>query len=82
MKNPKNLRVRVFLPGNKRSTVKVFKAPPGKAFSEAGIESQLELTASQIEKHWPTEEYRLVATGLNCFNFVHAGPRLQEEQPA
>lgn len=79
----KNLRVRVFWPGNKRHCEKIFSAPAGKHWSESGIEAQLELTACQIERRWPMEHYHVVAVGRSAFNFVHLGHRLQyEEQPA
>jgi hypothetical protein len=79
----KNLRVRVFWPGNKRHYEKLFSAPRGHRWTPSGIDAQLELTASQIEKRWPMEHYHLVPVGHNAFNFVHLGHRLRyEEAPA
>jgi hypothetical protein len=71
-----NIRIKVFLPGNKRSIRKVFYSPPGQFWTAEGIQAQLEHTAKQIEQRHPGEDYRLVPLGPAEFNFVWAGTSL------
>lgn len=71
----KNIRVRIFLPGNKKSQRQTITAPAGKEWNDSGIESCLERIADNIEKQFPQEEYKLVALGSAEFNFVNLGPR-------
>jgi hypothetical protein len=70
-----NIRVRIFMPGNKRSIQKTFVAPSGRLWNSACIEAQLAHTAAQIEKNHPNEEYRLVPLGPSRFNFAWVATR-------
>ena len=75
MKAFHNIRVRIFMPGNKRSIQKTFSAGPGRVWNAEGIEAQLMHTAGQIENFHPGHEYRLVPIGPAKFNFVWIGER-------
>lgn len=66
----RNIRIRIFSPGNKRSTRKIFSPPAGKYFTAGGVNAQLGHTAAQIEKNFPGHEYKLVPLGPAEFNFV------------
>jgi hypothetical protein len=63
-----NIRVRIFMPGNKASICKTL-------WNAEGIEAQLSHTAAQIEKNHPDDEYRLVELGPSRFNFVWVGKK-------
>jgi hypothetical protein len=77
-----NLRIRVFAPGNKESKRYKLIPGPGQFFSPQGIEAQLDHFASELEKHWPQEVYKLVPLGPNAFNFVWQGTETPEPQEA
>lgn len=69
----KNIRVRIFLPGNKKAGRQTLTAPAGKAWNDDGVTSCLKRIADNVEKQFPNEEYKLVTLGVNEFNFVHVG---------
>ena len=77
----KNVRVRIFTPGNKRSWAKLISAPPRRVFKDEGIDEILQKVASDLEKRYPDEEFRLVPLGPREFNFVHVGERCRQTAP-
>lgn len=71
----KSLKVRIFFPGNKRSKLRVYRAPSGHAFNEKGVDHLLVKIADKVEKMFPDQEYSLVPIGGTAFNFVWRGAR-------
>jgi hypothetical protein len=83
----KRVVIKVFAPGNRKSKTILQCAPEGKVFTSEGIDQLLEHISAQVERAYPTEEYRLAPVGSAQFNFVHIGPRsveldLELSQPA
>lgn len=76
----KRITVKVFAPGNKQSTLQAFMAQSGEGITPEGIENILNDIAEQIDKHWPDEEYGLVAMGQGAFNFVWRKKKEQESE--
>jgi rubrerythrin len=71
----KRLVVKVFFPGNKKSKVFQKVAPSKTGYNEDAIQKMLEQMAANVEKTWPTHEYRLVTISPNQFNFVWEAER-------
>jgi hypothetical protein len=71
----KAVEVTIFAPGNKQKRRERHVAPPGRCFSDKGVDILLEKVSAKIEKAWPTEDYSLVPLGAARFNFVHRGSR-------
>jgi len=69
----KRVRVKVFLPGNKKHGTVIYKSQSGKGYHATGIDELLDNIATRLEQVYPGEEYRLVALAPDSFNFVHAG---------
>jgi len=66
----KQLRVKIFTPGNKKCRQMVLRAPSGRLITPQGIDNQLENLVNQVETLYPAHDYRLVALGPNVSNFV------------
>jgi hypothetical protein len=79
----KRIHVKVFLPQNRRRLVRHVCAPDGRGFSWHDINAQLRAISDQIEKEWPGEEYAMVPTGPDSYNFVWLRTKeLAQESPA
>ena len=64
------LRIRVFAPENKSSSLITLKAAPGKGYVDADIENILEQVAEQLETNRSREDFEMVQVGPGQFNFV------------
>jgi hypothetical protein len=71
----KQITIRIFRPGGKKSKTHLYRAPNGKAFTETGLASLLEQTITNIETHLPDEDYAMRQVGRGAFNFVWMGKK-------
>jgi hypothetical protein len=69
----KQIQVKIFEPGNKKSLSHTYRAPQGAAFAPEAIEHLLHRLCENVEKEYPGEDYKLIAVGPSSFNFVHQG---------
>lgn len=71
----KRVAVKVFHPGNRKHSSKIYSASVGKMFNPGGIDELLAQIAANIEREYPTQEYRLAQVGPAAYNFVHLGEK-------
>lgn len=69
----KTIKIRIFLPGNKKSKMQIIRCKPGHVYHEKGVDVILAKIADNITKMYPDEDYGLVPVGDCQFNFVHRG---------
>jgi hypothetical protein len=74
----KSIRVRVFAPGNRRSTLCAYKAARGRAWAETDADKILDAVANDVEKNFPGHEYEMVSLGRGYYNFVCRGEKKAE----
>jgi hypothetical protein len=73
-----NIRLQVILRDNKRVS-KIVRTPPGRVFTESGIESVLRSEAEMVEKFFPGREFRMVPLSGGTFNFVEIAKEKEAE---
>lgn len=75
----KQVKLKIFAPGNKSYKTTFVKVPNGQQFRPEGIEFVLRQAAKNIEEGFPLEEYSLRQLGRAEFNFVHVGKKPVDE---
>jgi hypothetical protein len=73
-----NIRLTVVLRDKKRVS-RIVRTPPGKVFTESGIEDVLRQESEQVERFFPGREFRLVPLSGGQFNFVEISPEKEAE---
>lgn len=75
----KQIRVKLFTPGNKSFKTVFLKAPNGRIFTPDGELMVLQRVAAQLEQAFPFEMFDMIQVGRGEYNFVHIGPRPVDE---
>jgi hypothetical protein len=71
----KEIRFRVFEPGNNASRMLKLRAPAGQVYNEAAVDAALFQVAEKVEAVYPSHEYTVVQIGPAHFNFVWVSAR-------
>lgn len=69
----KEFQIKIFHPGNEKSTIVRMRAPVGKGYSEGNVDEILEKTAAKVEEMYPGQDYQMVTIRRAQFNFVWRG---------
>jgi hypothetical protein len=69
----RHVKLKVFLPEQKKPLQYTHRAKPGMVFADAGIDQILDDVADNLEQRWPELEFRLVQVGIASYNFIYAG---------
>jgi len=69
----KNIRIKIFEPGNRKHKVYIFRAGKQRHFVEAGVTDILGKVAAEVEKMHPEHEYGMVQAGNGDYNFICRG---------
>src|ERR1700735_1110516 len=69
------LRVKVFALENRTCTLRILRRPAGMQWDSASVEAMLTAIATDLERRFPSHEFRRVRIGPLAFNFVFVGPR-------
>jgi hypothetical protein len=85
MKNVKRVKVKIFQPASVSPTgevlewekprVRIYQTLPGKRMDDGAFEDICEKVADEIDKEFPSYDFRLVKVGRGEFNFVYHGLR-------
>jgi hypothetical protein len=75
MKPLKQLRIKVFQPGNTSCKQHRLHVPKGMIVKPGGEFDVLGRIADDLERTFPTEEFEMIEVGRGAYNFVHKGKR-------
>lgn len=75
MKPLRQLKIKVFTPGNKAFKTIHMRVPKGMQYRDGGEEIVLRQFADEIEKAYPNDEFALKQLARGEFNFVHVGKK-------
>jgi hypothetical protein len=73
----RKLKVRVFAPGNKKSSEAIISSTKNRYLKPAEMQAKAEEIKRQVEELLPMEEYRLVKLSSRQYNLVWVSSRLK-----